>query len=260
MYIAVGCVLCHSLRRWANCELLNKASLELPTGLIKFLKRFGDSGGTLGRKRTGNFSGETRYQRSMLPAESGEFTYETRARVIPAQFILRNSGVYVARKREREFRWEQHPALKGGRPLLRSERIGKRKARRRRYRKGGRLITLCQEQWPFLMRNGGGGGPMDEWPPKGAFEPHKLKFLRTTLEDCGRQDQDYWYIWYNWAQERRKTPVLKSSKSSLPSSAPEAEENENPFLKGLLACTQRPWMTSPTQEWVCLVRPQKSLR
>ncbi|KAM9590820.1 uncharacterized protein ACIBXB_005876 [Morphnus guianensis] len=93
-----------------------------------------------------------------------------------------------------------------------------------------KLIILCQEEWPFLTRNRG-GGPMDEWPPKGTFKPHKQKFLRMILEDSRSQDIDYWYIWYNRAQQRRKIPLLKMRRSLLPL-APEAEETEL-FSKGV---------------------------
>ena len=48
------------------------------------------------------------------------------------------------------------------------------------------------------------------------------------MEDSESQDIDYWYIWYNRGQQRKKTSLIKTKGNLLPS-APKAEETEFPF-------------------------------
>jgi len=97
-----------------------------------------------------------------------------------------------------------------------------------------RLILLCQEEWPFLTRIRG-GGPMDVWPPKGTFEICKLKFLQIILEDAGTQDIGYWYIWYDWAQQRRKPESNRNNGGQLSLSAPPAldADGDDSTTKGI---------------------------
>ena len=99
-----------------------------------------------------------------------------------------------------------------------------------------KLILLCQEEWPFLTRTRGGEF-VDVQPPKGISKIHKLKFLWIILEDAGTQDTDYWYIWYNWAQQRRKPAGNHNNGGRLSPSAPFAPsapqaDDDNSTSKG----------------------------
>jgi len=79
---------------------------------------------------------------------------------------------------------------------------------------------------------------MDVWPPKGTFKMHKLEFLRIILEDAGTEDIDYWYIWYNWVQQRRKPAGNHNNGGRLSPSAPFAPsapeaDDDNSTSKGI---------------------------
>ena len=63
---------------------------------------------------------------------------------------------------------------------------------------------------------------------------YMLKLFTKILEDTGTEDIDYWYIWYNWAQERKKPASNLNNKGRLSPSAsfaPKADD-DNSSSKG----------------------------
>jgi len=64
-----------------------------------------------------------------------------------------------------------------------------------------------------------------------------LKLFTKILEDTGTEDIDYWYIWYNWAQQRRKPAGNHNNAGRLSLSAPFAPsapeaDDDNSTSKG----------------------------
>ena len=62
-----------------------------------------------------------------------------------------------------------------------------------------RLVQLCQEDWPFLTKE---GNLAERWPPQGSFSYQELTFLRHHLQNRFPRQMDYWYVWDNWAFAR----------------------------------------------------------
>ena len=78
-----------------------------------------------------------------------------------------------------------------------------------------RVITLCQDDWPFLTRVRG-AGPDEVWPPEGTFDDKRLATMRRILQDRNPYQMDYLYVWINWADKRNQIKLGKAtSKTEL---------------------------------------------
>lgn len=72
-----------------------------------------------------------------------------------------------------------------------------------------RLIALCQDDWPFISRVAGASLD-DRWLIYGSFEETKLQSLRKILEDCQPQQMNYLYLWFDYADIRKRKQLQKS--------------------------------------------------
>ncbi|XP_062990381.1 uncharacterized protein LOC134403819 [Elgaria multicarinata webbii] len=74
-----------------------------------------------------------------------------------------------------------------------------------------RLVTLCQDKWPFFTKD----LPSLQWPVVGTFEPERLTHLRHYLERKQPSQMDYWFLWDDQRSRLQVESVIASQKNSL---------------------------------------------